>query len=97
MPAVSKKQRRMMAIAEHNPDQLYKRNKGALSMNKGQLHDFASTSEKGLAKKVRKSTKGSPPMTGSELSKGYRSLGRGFPQPMDGKPHATDNRGEGSD
>lgn len=43
----------------------------------------------------KKSTKGSPPMTSTELMKGYRSLGKGFSQSMDGKPHATDNRGEG--
>lgn len=43
----------------------------------------------------KKSTKGSPPATVSEMAKGYKSLGRGLPI-MDGKPHATDNRGEGS-
>jgi hypothetical protein len=42
----------------------------------------------------RKSTKGSPPKTDAEVMKGYVSLGRGLPI-MDGKPHATDNRGEG--
>ena len=51
---------------------------------------------KDLPARVKKSTSGSPPMTATELSKGYRSLGRGFPQPMDGKPHGGDNRGEGS-
>ena len=74
MPAVSRKQRRMMAIAEHHPEELYKRNKDALSMSKKQMHDFASTKEKGLANKVKKSTKGSPPMTGCELNQGYRSI-----------------------
>jgi hypothetical protein len=55
MPAKSKKQRIAMAIAEHAPDKLYARNKGMKKMSKGQLHDFASTSEKGLpAKKKRK-------------------------------------------
>jgi hypothetical protein len=48
-----------------------------------------------LSHMQKKSTKGSPEMTGAELQKGYRSLGRGLPV-MDGKPHATDNRGEGS-
>ena len=38
-----------MAIAEHKPDQLYKRNRGLLSMSKDQLHDFAAT--KGLPKR----------------------------------------------
>jgi len=41
MPAVSEKQRRMMAIAEHHPSKLYKRNRRVLKMSKSQLHDFA--------------------------------------------------------
>ncbi len=53
MPAVSKKQRKMMGIAEHHPEKLFKRNKGVLSMTKGQLSDFAETKEKGLPKKKR--------------------------------------------
>lgn len=48
-PAVSSKQRKMMAIAEHHPEKLYARNRGALSMKKSQLHDFAAT--KGLGRK----------------------------------------------
>ena len=51
MPAVSKKQRRLMAIAEHNPKAVYAKNKGVLGMSKKQLGDFASTKEKGLPKK----------------------------------------------
>lgn len=47
MPAVSTKQRKLMAIAEHNPSAVKPENKGVLKMDKGQLHDFAST--KGLA------------------------------------------------
>jgi len=54
MPAKSKKQRRMMAIAEHNPEQLYERNKGVAEMSKKQLHDFATTKEKGLPTKKKK-------------------------------------------
>lgn len=45
-PAVSAKQREAMAIAEHEPGKLYKRNRGLKKMSKSQLHDFAST--KGL-------------------------------------------------
>jgi hypothetical protein len=41
MPAISKAQRRAMAIAEHHPGKLYARNRGLLGMTKGQLHDFA--------------------------------------------------------
>lgn len=55
MPATSKAQRRAMAIAEHHPSELYGRNKDMLKMSKGQLHDFASTKEKGLSE--RKPTK----------------------------------------
>lgn len=49
MPAKTEKQREVMAIAEHHPDKLYKKNRGLLKMSKGQLHDFAAT--KGLKKK----------------------------------------------
>ena len=52
MPATSISQRRVMAIAEHHPDQLYDRNKGLLKMSKGQLHYFSATKEKGLPQKV---------------------------------------------
>lgn len=45
MPARSKKQRRMMAIAEHHPSELYSKDKGAASMSHEQLHEFASTKE----------------------------------------------------
>jgi hypothetical protein len=53
-PARSKKQKIAMAIAEHAPEKLYSRNKGLKKMSKKQLHDFASTSEKGLPEKVKK-------------------------------------------
>lgn len=48
MPSVSRAQRIAMAIAEHHPGKLYKRNKGLTKMTHEQLHDFASTSEKNL-------------------------------------------------
>ena len=54
MPAKSKAQRRAMAIAEHEPEKLYKRNKGMTKMSKGELSDWASTKEKGLPKKKKK-------------------------------------------
>lgn len=41
MPAKSEKQRKMMAIAEHQPKKLYKRNKNVLNMSKEELHDFS--------------------------------------------------------
>ena len=54
MPAKNEKQRELMAIAEHNPTILYKRNRGVLKMSKEQLHDFASTKGAALAATVRK-------------------------------------------
>jgi len=48
MPAVSKKQRRFMALVEHHPSASPKVAKAAKSMTKKQAHDFASTKEKGL-------------------------------------------------
>lgn len=48
MPAESKAQQAVMAIAEHNPDELYDRNKGAAEMTHSQLHDFASTPTRSL-------------------------------------------------
>ena len=55
MPALSKKQRELMAIAEHKPWKVKKKNRGVLKMKKSQLHDFAATKEKGLPKKKKKS------------------------------------------
>ena len=43
-----------MAIAEHNPSKLNKKNKGMLDMTHDQLHDFADTSESGLPQHVGK-------------------------------------------
>jgi len=74
MPAVSRKQRTVMAIAEHHPEKLYARNKGLANMSKEQLHDFATTSEKGLPKKMKKSVRGSEPFTPTEIQQGYRKL-----------------------
>lgn len=43
MPSVSRKQQQAMAIAEHAPGKLYKRNKGLAEMSKPQLSEFASS------------------------------------------------------
>jgi hypothetical protein len=51
MPAKSIKQRRAMAIAEHHPEKLYERNRGLAKMSEEDLHDFATTSERGLPRK----------------------------------------------
>ena len=67
MPAVSTAQRRAMAIAEHHPSELFARNRGLKEMAHEQLHEFASTREKGLPRKKGKvhamlSDGGSQPM-----------------------------------
>lgn len=56
MPAVSEKQRELMAIAEHHPDKVKKVNRGVLKMSHQQLHDFAAT--KGLKKQSVKKVGG---------------------------------------
>lgn len=57
MPAKSKKQQIAMAIAEHEPEKLYKRNKSMKKMTKQQLHDFAATKRKGLPETAPKAEK----------------------------------------
>jgi len=52
MPAESKAQQIAMAIAEHNPSKLYKRNRGLLNMPKAQLRDYSTTKQKGLPYRV---------------------------------------------
>jgi hypothetical protein len=54
LPALSIKQRRAMAIAEHHPGKLMARNRGLLRMTDQQLHEFADTPESGLPEKKRK-------------------------------------------
>jgi hypothetical protein len=54
MPAVSKKQRDAIAIAEHHPEKLYKRNRSLLKMSKEQLHEYAEAKGMGKKKKRRK-------------------------------------------
>lgn len=52
MPSVSRNQQIATAIAEHDPEKLYKRNAALKKMSKQQLHDFASTPRAGLPRKV---------------------------------------------
>lgn len=40
-----------MAIAEHDPSKLYRRNRGLLGMSHGQMHDFAATKTTDLPEK----------------------------------------------
>ena len=53
MPAKSIKQRRMMAIAEHNPGALYERNRDVGKIKKSVLHEYAATREEGLPKRKK--------------------------------------------
>lgn len=57
MPAKSKSQRKLMAIAEHAPNKVSAKNKGVLKMTQAQQHDFATTDEAGLPVKVKKENK----------------------------------------
>lgn len=57
MPAKSKAQQALMAIAEHNPSKVSSKNKGVLNMSHQQLHDFASTPSKGLPSHLAKLAK----------------------------------------
>ena len=54
MPSKSKAEQRLMAIAEHHPEQVSAKNQGVLKMTQEQLHDFASGSMKGKPAHVAK-------------------------------------------
>jgi hypothetical protein len=43
-----------MGLAEHNPGSVSKKNRGVLSMNRKQLHEFAATPKKGLPLRKKK-------------------------------------------
>ena len=43
MPAKTESQRRLFAIAEHHPEELYDRNKSLLKLSHKQLHEFSSS------------------------------------------------------
>lgn len=62
MPAKSKSQQRLMAMALHNPDAISEENRGVLSMSDEDKEHFARTPRKGLPRHVRKS--------GRKLSRG---------------------------
>jgi hypothetical protein len=53
MPAESRAQQIVMAIAEHHPEKLHKENRGLLKMSHKQLHEFASTPRHNLPSYVR--------------------------------------------
>jgi len=75
MPAKSKKQQQLMAIAEHNPEDISAENKGVLKMSKSQLHEFSTTNHKGLPVRVKKEKKHTTvvkPDAGPKASKGQQ-------------------------
>ena len=53
MPAQSKAQQRLFAIAEHNPEALKSRNKSLADLPDKTLHEFAATKTTGLSNHVR--------------------------------------------
>lgn len=53
MPSKSQSQRKLMAMAEHNPEKVYAKNKGVLKMTKTQLHDFIKKVSKSKSKGVK--------------------------------------------
>lgn len=60
MPAVSKNQQIVAAIAQNNPQALYPRNRGMLKMKPDALNAFASTPRTGLPKKVKQASGAKP-------------------------------------
>ena len=51
---VSKVQKRAAAVAEHHPGKLFKRNRNLLSMDKKEMHEMASGSEKDMPMRAKK-------------------------------------------
>jgi hypothetical protein len=66
MPAVSKKQQKLMAIAEHDPEAVSPENAGVTKMSHKQLHDYAATKTEGLPAKVKTHSR-------TETKRGYAS------------------------
>jgi hypothetical protein len=52
MPATSRAQQQLFAIAEHEPGKLHAANKALAKLPKSTLHDFAATKVKKLPKRV---------------------------------------------
>jgi hypothetical protein len=85
MPAPSKAMRKAAAIAEHHPEKLHKKNRGMLKMSKKQLHEFASTPEKGLPKKktkIKGKVHGSGVFGEADVTQGFKRI-ETITQPVD--------------
>lgn len=61
MPARSQAQQEAIAIAEHHPEMLRKKNYGLLAMSKEQMHDYAATPRKDLPKYALRAAKPAAP------------------------------------
>lgn len=53
MPAKSLKQKELMEIAEHHPDEVSAKDSSVLSMSNSQIHDFAATPQSNLPAKKK--------------------------------------------
>jgi hypothetical protein len=87
MPAVSRNQRVAAAIAEHEPSKLNPANRGMLSMNHTQLHDFAATPglrrearpmhpQHAIATSLLKHMIKKPPMKPNDIAEGTNDVGK---------------------
>lgn len=91
MPSVSAAQRRLFAIAEHHPDQLYGKNKSLARLPHQTLHDFASTPEQHVPHKADGMTntawQQSEPGRGGKKRPDWmeRAVPKGVPHMADGK------------
>lgn len=54
MPAKSKAQQKLFAIAEHDPSKVSKKNRAILKLKKSTLREFAKTKTKGLPKRIKR-------------------------------------------
>jgi hypothetical protein len=55
MPAKSKAQQKLAAIAKHHPEKVHAKNKGILDMPANALAEYADTKRKGLPAHTKKS------------------------------------------
>lgn len=75
MPATSVAQRKLFAIAEHHPDELYSKNNGLANLSHKTLHDFAATPQKELPQRIPHHAEGRPSMTNTAFQQNERVSG----------------------
>jgi hypothetical protein len=76
MPAKSKTQQKLMAIAKYSPEKVFPENKAATKMSGKSLSDFASTSLKGLPARVKDSKNVLAKIAGGKGSKELQGLAK---------------------